>query len=80
MEGLFGVPCVFSPEPVRWPDPGDCPADEAPLLAEAGSKLNCDGRLGAVTYVTGVFGFHAAAYVVNALTASSHFPATELGP
>lgn len=65
--GTFGVPCVFSPEPVRWPDTGECSDHENPLLAEAGSKLNCDGRLGALPFVTGAFGFHLASVVINAL-------------
>ncbi len=69
-KGPFGVPCVFSPEPVVWPEADDCTvdADENPLMLEAGSSLNCDGRLGALTFVTGTFGFHAAAHVVNTLT------------
>lgn len=67
--GPFGVPCVFSPEPARAVN--GCAAAEAgedDWTADAGSRLNCDGRLGALTFVTGSFGFHAAAHVVNALT------------
>lgn len=69
--GAFGVPCVFSPEPAAGSVPDGCasdaPASENPLWAEAGSGLNCDGRLGALTFVTGTFGFHAAAHVINTL-------------
>lgn len=67
--GPFGVPCVFSPEPARWPkaDESCVPETENPLAEEAGSSLNCDGRLGALTFVTGVFGFHMAAHIVNAI-------------
>jgi tRNA A37 threonylcarbamoyladenosine dehydratase len=62
--GPFGVPCVYSPESITT-----CPiATENPLLAEAGSSLNCDGRLGALTFVTGSFGFHMAAHVIRELT------------
>lgn len=67
-DGPFGIPCVFSPEPVRWPTSRDCLPSDNPLLAEAGSKLNCDGRLGALCYVTGTFGFHLAAVVITSLT------------
>lgn len=67
--GRFGVPCVFSPEPAHWPVAcAETDAEELdPLLQEAGRALNCDGRLGALTFVTGCFGFHAAAHVVNTL-------------
>ena len=74
--GPFGVPCVFSPEPVCWPAADECGAgsdsdDAGPLLAEAGARLNCDGRLGALSFVTGTFGLRAAAHVVNQLVAAS---------
>jgi tRNA threonylcarbamoyladenosine dehydratase len=67
-EGSFGVPCVFSPEPALWPAPDTCNSPTPDWAAAAGSALNCDGRLGALTFVTGTFGFHAAAHVVNHLT------------
>jgi tRNA threonylcarbamoyladenosine dehydratase len=65
--GPFSVPCVFSPEPVACPLSCTPPPSDNPLLAEAGSRLNCDGRLGALTFVTGTFGFRAAAEVVHSL-------------
>lgn len=64
----FGVPCVFSPEPVTVSciaEAGAAAADDPFAVGEG--RLNCDGRLGAVTFVTGVFGFMAAARVVNDL-------------
>ena len=70
-DGPFGVPCVFSPEPVIVAAVDACAGEIAadnPLRAEAGARLTCDGRLGAVPFVTGTFGFYAAAHVVNALT------------
>jgi tRNA A37 threonylcarbamoyladenosine dehydratase len=48
------------------PEPADG-KDGEELFPGTDSKLNCDGRLGAVTFVTGVFGFMAAARVVNDL-------------
>jgi len=59
----FHVPCVYSPEPVA------CPA--VPAENEAGSARACDGRLGAVAHMTGLFGLLAAAHVINDLTSSN---------
>ena len=66
-----GVAAVFSPEPVRLVEGGAEPEGEAvdEPFGEAGTRLACDGRLGAATFVTGVFGFLAAARVVNLLAA-----------
>lgn len=72
----FGVPAVFSPEAVRVgascaaPEGGDDPA----LFGDEGTRLACDGRLGAATFVTGVFGFLVAARVVNDLTTRAGAP------
>jgi tRNA A37 threonylcarbamoyladenosine dehydratase len=63
--GTFGVPCVYSPEPVRLPEGCTAPEPGGELLGDG--RLNCDGRLGSATFVTGTIGFHAAALVCNAL-------------
>ncbi len=52
----FGVPCVFSTEPILAPD--GC-------QAEGDGRLNCEGRLGSITHVTGVFGFIAASEAIR---------------
>jgi tRNA A37 threonylcarbamoyladenosine dehydratase len=66
----FGVPAVFSAEPLRMGAPcGPEAADREALFGEEGTRLACDGRLGAASFVTGVFGFVAAARVVNDLAA-----------
>jgi tRNA A37 threonylcarbamoyladenosine dehydratase len=84
----FGVPCVFSPEAIRMPEgcaPDAPPAgDEAPF-PDADARLNCEGRLGSAVFVTGAFGFHAAAHVVNALAGGhaapgSRTPAPRISP
>jgi len=64
----FGVPCVFSPEPIRMS--GNCavPAAEGDVPDLGDAALNCEGRLGSAAFVTGAFGFHAAAIVVNTIT------------
>ena len=54
----FGIPAVFSPE---LPTP--------PESCEAGLRMDCNSGYGAVTFVTGVFGFAAAGWVVNAIAA-----------
>ena len=63
----FGVPCVFSPEPQVFP------ASDGSVCAtpEAGAKLRLDCRsgYGTATFVTGAFGFAAAAEVVKVITA-----------
>lgn len=62
----MGIPCVFSPEPVRLPD--SCGADlQDALLGDPRSGPACEGRLGSAVFVTAVFGFHAAARVVQML-------------
>jgi tRNA threonylcarbamoyladenosine dehydratase len=59
----FGVPCVFSPEPQVFP------AADGSVCAEreAGSslRLDCRSGYGTATFVTGAFGFAAAAEVVK---------------
>lgn len=66
----FGVPCVFSDEPVRVlcePDPEEETAEGGMPFPESDTRLNCEGRLGSAVFVTAVFGFHAAARVVRDL-------------
>lgn len=75
----FKVPAVYSPEPVRVGEACAGPegGGDADLFGEAGARLACDGRLGAATFVTGVFGFLAAARVVNDLVNGTGNPRTE---
>jgi tRNA A37 threonylcarbamoyladenosine dehydratase len=54
----FGIPAVYSPE---------IPAP--PESCEAGLRMDCNSGYGAVTFVTGVFGFAAAGWVVNSIAA-----------
>lgn len=55
----FDIPAVFSPE---IPTP--------PESCEAGLRMDCNSGYGAVTFVTGVFGFVAAGWVVNSIGSS----------
>ena len=67
-EKKFGVPAVFSPETPVFParDGSVCAQREAGANGES-LKLNCDSGFGTATFVTGTFGFAAAAHVVQAL-------------
>ncbi len=58
----FGVPCVFSDEPIRRPAAAACDVDEAGLHG-----LNCAGY-GSSVAVTAGFGFAAAAHCLGILT------------
>ncbi|WP_425402625.1 tRNA cyclic N6-threonylcarbamoyladenosine(37) synthase TcdA [Gynuella sunshinyii] len=63
----FGVPCVFSMEALKYPQPdGSVCAVRSP--SDSSTRLDCSGGFGAATMVTGTFGFVAAAHVVNKLT------------
>jgi tRNA A37 threonylcarbamoyladenosine dehydratase len=57
----FGVPCVFSDEPIRRPEAAACDIDEVGLHG-----LNCAGY-GSSVAVTAGFGFAAAAHCLGIL-------------
>lgn len=61
----FGIPCVYSPEPRKFPQ-ADGTVCETP---EAGSELRLDCRsgYGTASFVTGAFGLMAASVVVSHL-------------
>jgi tRNA A37 threonylcarbamoyladenosine dehydratase len=63
----MGVPCVFSTEPpvFPWAD-GTCSSEREPGSEES-PRLDCASGFGAATFVTGAFGFAAAAEVVRRL-------------
>ncbi len=63
---LFGVDCVYSTEPVAYPDAGRAEGACAPR--EPGLRLNCEGGYGSACHVTGAFGFVAAGRVIQRLT------------
>jgi tRNA A37 threonylcarbamoyladenosine dehydratase len=67
-EKKFGVECVFSPEPPLFPqkDGSVCETRDA---GDDALKLDCRAGLGSATFVTGTFGFVAAARVVARLAA-----------
>lgn len=60
---LFNIDCVFSTEPQVYPHSDGTVCAQR----ESGSdlRLNCDSGYGTATFVTGTFGFIAAAQVLN---------------
>ena len=63
----FGVACVFSPEPVLYPQRNGtvCPQPEP----GADLRLDCRRGYGTASFVTGAFGFAAASHVVARIAA-----------
>jgi len=62
----FSVPCVYSPEPQVFPakDGSVCATPEP----GENLRLDCQSGYGTATFVTGAFGFVAAAEIVKLLT------------
>jgi len=73
----MGVPCVASGEPVVRPwESESCavarpevqtPETSPEVEVRHGRRLNCEGGLGSAAFVTGAFGFAAAAWAVEAI-------------
>ena len=65
----FGIACVFSPETPVAPEPTEaaCANLPDPEPADAPLRRNCNSGLGSASFVTGAFGFAAAAHVVSQL-------------
>ncbi|HWN94999.1 MAG TPA: tRNA cyclic N6-threonylcarbamoyladenosine(37) synthase TcdA [Methylomirabilota bacterium] len=67
-EKEFGVPAVFSAEPPMFPTSDGTVCSQRPGDKDGESlKLNCESGFGTATFVTGTFGFAAAAHVVQAI-------------
>lgn len=62
----WGIPCVFSKERSVFPTPEGGICEKPP--ANAGLRLNCASGFGTATFVTGTFGFAAAALALDVLT------------
>lgn len=59
----WGIPCVFSPEPVVYPGNDGSVCQKKPEGAEL--KLDCESGYGTASFLTGTFGFQAAAKAVE---------------
>lgn len=65
----FGVDCVYSNEPPVYPGEDGSVCEERPAGADL--RLDCRSGFGTATFVTGTFGFVAAARIVQRLTEES---------
>ncbi|MBI1178030.1 tRNA cyclic N6-threonylcarbamoyladenosine(37) synthase TcdA [bacterium] len=65
-KSMFGVPCVYSTEPVRypWSDGTVCETKEP---GDDNLRMDCNSGYGSVTHLTGTVGFAAAAEVIKLL-------------
>jgi len=62
----YGVPCVFSTEQLKYPQP-DGTVCQTKAFTDGAVKLDCSAGFGAATMVTATFGFVAAAKVAEKL-------------
>lgn len=67
----FQVPCVWSQEKPKYYHSYDAILEEKPDFGEGGTRLDCTGGFGSATFITGTFGFFAAAYVIEKLTSEA---------
>lgn len=59
----WGIPCIFSSEMPQYPDNQGNLCSKKPVNAEL--KLDCNTGFGTASFVTGTFGFQAAAKVIE---------------
>ncbi len=60
------LPCVYSAEPVQYPQPNGSVCEAKPET-DGSLKLDCEAGLGAATHVTAAFGLAAAGHVMRKL-------------
>lgn len=63
----FGVECVYSTEPLVYPQLDGSVCAQKPAVGDSPVRLDCESGFGAVTVVTGTFGFVAAGRVLRKL-------------
>lgn len=63
----FGVPAVYSREPVRYPQADGRIACAKPAATAEAMRLDCDGGLGAAMHVTATFAMVAVAELIERL-------------
>lgn len=74
----YSVPCVFSTEQLRYPQPDGSVCQSKGFVGE-GVKLDCAGGFGAAMMVTASFGLAAAAKTVDKLVAGARRPSERSG-
>jgi len=65
----FGIDCVYSPEPQAFPDSDGGICDRP--VADESLRLDCGSGFGTASFVTGTFGFMAAARAIHILLESA---------
>ena len=68
LKSRFRIECVCSTEQLHYPQP-DGSVDWAKSANVAGAKMDCSRGFGAVSFVTGTFGFIAVARVLDKIVA-----------
>lgn len=68
--GKFGIECVFSAEQLKYPQPDGSVCQQKPA-GNGPVRLDCASGFGAVTMVTGTFGFFLAARALSKLMKAS---------
>lgn len=61
----FAIPCVFSPEHLKYIDISGNISNHKPRDTEQTNDLSCAGGIGSSVMVTGSFAFIAVSYVLN---------------
>jgi tRNA threonylcarbamoyladenosine dehydratase len=59
----WGIPCVYSVEPITYPDVDGSVCLKRPLNTEL--KLDCESGYGTASFLTGTMGFNAAAKAIE---------------
>lgn len=67
-EYIYGIPAVFSSEPMVYPGADGCVVSK-PVTGEP-VRMDCASGVGSVSFVTGTFGFFAASEVVRQIVAT----------
>lgn len=75
----YSVPCVYSTEQLRYPNPDGSVCNSKSFVGE-GVKLNCAGGFGAAMTVTASFGLVAAARAIDKLVAGARRPSERNAP
>ncbi|MAI19792.1 MAG: hypothetical protein CMF28_00935 [Kiritimatiellaceae bacterium] len=61
----FGIPCVYSAEPMRYPDNQGNICTQKPTTDDGPRQLDCAAGFGSITHLTGSIGFAMAAHALN---------------
>ncbi|CAM7275959.1 tRNA cyclic N6-threonylcarbamoyladenosine(37) synthase TcdA [Morganella morganii] len=76
-KGRLGIDCVFSTEPLRYPQADGSAACGMKNSAEGSMRMDCAAGFGAATVVTASFGFVAVSHALKKLVAKAERAAAE---